>query len=630
MFAAIRWFIVVFASISSPVLAADFHVGPGQAYAGIGDVPWESLSAGDTVLIHARPAPYTEKWVINRAGTPDAPVTVRGAPDANGALPVILGEGATTRPQLNYWNEERGILKIGGSNSPPDGTPAHIVVENLHFRRARGAFSGRNGSSAYSANAAAIYVEKGNHITIRDCVLEDNGNGLFVAGATTNVLVEGNHIFGNGNINSYYEHNTYTESQSIIYQFNRFGRLCDGCQGNNLKDRSSGTVIRYNWIEGGNRQLDLVDAEGNPQILADPAYQETFVYGNILIEPDGDGNSQIAHFGGDSGETGGYRGALYFWNNTVVSTRVGNTTLLRLSTNNQTADVRNNIIYVTDSGNRLALSNSAGTLLYGWNFFKPGFVASHSPLTGAVTDIGGNVTGTSPGFLDEATQNFHLMATSPARDAAGALPAVVAGYPLDREYLKHQSWAFRPSDTQLDMGAFEYSAGGGAGKTLTVSFIGTGSGVVTSDPAGIVANTNTSHQFTQGANVNLYATPAEFSLFNGWSGACSGAGACSLTMNVDKSVTASFIEDTAHRVRIGDTANYFQTLQAAYNEAPSGACVKAWNASYYEDLSFSMNKEISLKGGYNQGYTSNSGYTVLHGILRILKGTVTVENLIIM
>jgi parallel beta-helix repeat protein len=440
-------------------LATDYHVGPGQVYINIGDVAWESLAGGDTVYIHARSTPYAEKWVLNRVGTAAAPITVRGVSDANGALPVILGEGAITRSQLNYWNEERGILKIGGSNKPADGIPAYIVVESLHFRRARGSFTGRYGTSSYSSNAAGIYVEKGNHITVRNCIMEDNGNGLFVASATTDMVIEGNYIYGNGNSGSIYEHNTYTEARNILYQYNRFGPLCGGCLGNNLKDRSSGTVIRYNWIESGNRQLDLVDAEDSSTLVNDPAYLQTFVYGNILIEPDGAGNSQIVHFGGDSGNTSIYRGTLFFWNNTIVSTRAGNTTLLRLSSNAQTADIRNNIVHVTAEGNRLALSDSAGTLRYGWNLFKPGFVNSHSGVTGSIMDLGGNVTADSPGFAGEAAQDFRLLGTSPARNAAGAPHPAAAAFPLDKEYSKHQSWAARYWDSALDIGASEYASG---------------------------------------------------------------------------------------------------------------------------------------------------------------------------
>ena len=53
-----------------------------------------------------------------------------------------------------------------------------------------------------------------------------------------------------------------------------------------------------------------------------PSYRETFVYGNVLIEFDGEGNRQMIHYGGDSGREERYRnGTLYFYHNTVVSTR---------------------------------------------------------------------------------------------------------------------------------------------------------------------------------------------------------------------------------------------------------------------------------------------------------------------
>jgi hypothetical protein len=620
--------IIAIAVLCPPLAwATDYHVGPDETYKKIGDVPWESLTAGDTVLIHARPAPYAEKWVINRVGSASAPITVRGVPDAGGALPIIHGEGATTRTQLDYWNEERGILKIGGSNKPADGTPAYIVIENLHLRRARGAFTGFKSGKSYADNAAAIYVEKGSHITVRNCVMEDNGNGLFVASATRDMVIEGNHIFGNGNMGSIYEHNTYNEAHNILYQFNRFGPLCNGCGGNNLKDRSSGTVIRYNWIESGNRQLDLVDAEGSAEIVNDPAYLQTFVYGNVLIEPDNAGNSQIVHFGGDSGKTAIYRGTLYFWNNTVVSTRAENTTLLRLSSNGQTAEVRNNIIYVTAGGNRLALSNSAGTLRYGWNLFKPGFVASHSGLTGVVTDLGGNVTAASPGFVDEAGQEFHPLAASPGRNAAGPLPAALSAYPLDREYLKHQGWQARPVDALLDIGAFEYPTGD-TEMSLTVTLAGSGSGAVGSTPAGIACGAECTGQFDYGDLVTLHAEPA-YSIFTGWSGACSGTGDCRLAMVSDRNAIAYFSKDTEHMARIGDTESYFPTLQAAYDSAHAGGTVKAWGTEFTEDLDCDQGKGVTIEGGYDTGYNNNAGFTLLDGTVTVYAGSLTVENLVI-
>jgi hypothetical protein len=46
--------------------AATYEVGPNKPLTAIGQVPWESLQAGDTVLIHWRSTPYKEKWVICR------------------------------------------------------------------------------------------------------------------------------------------------------------------------------------------------------------------------------------------------------------------------------------------------------------------------------------------------------------------------------------------------------------------------------------------------------------------------------------------------------------------------------------------------------------------------------------
>jgi len=238
-----------------------YSVGPGEPYAAIGEVPWESLAPGDTVAIHHRADDYHEKWVICRVGTPEAPIVVRGIPSPSGELPVVNGIDATTRPQLNFWNENRGVIKIGGANNPPDTMPAHIIVENLDIRSGRPpyTFTGRYGLTPYAANCAAIYIEKGEHVLIRGCILRDCGNGLFCGHLMTDLVVEGNTIQENGIEGSIYEHNTYTEAYGILFQFNHFGPLRANCLGNNLKDRSAGTIVRYNWIESGNRQLDLVD-----------------------------------------------------------------------------------------------------------------------------------------------------------------------------------------------------------------------------------------------------------------------------------------------------------------------------------------------------------------------------------
>ena len=79
--------------------------------------------------------------------------------------------------------------------------------------------------------------------------------------------------------------------------------------------------------------------------------------------------------------------------------------------------------------------------------------------------------------------------------------------------------------------------------TLSVAKAGTGSGTVTSSPTGISCGGDCSEAYTDGTSVSLTATPASGSTFGGWSGACSGLGACNLNMTANQSVTATFTAD---------------------------------------------------------------------------------------
>lgn len=453
------------AAIYTP--AATYVVNPGTSLPTIAFVPWASLQPGDTVLIHWKATPYKEKWVICRQGTAELPITIRGVPNASGELPVIDGNGALTPVDLNYPSGQRGVIKIGSANIPADTMPKYIVIENLEIRSAHPdyQYTDHHGQTqTYSSAASSIYVEKGENITIRNCKMHDSANGFFVASSddtvSRNILVEGNYIFGNGISGSAFQHNNYTAAIGITFQYNRFGPLRAGSIGNALKDRSAGSVIRYNWIESGNRQLDLVDGEDSVQIRNDPAYRKTFVYGNLLIEPDGAGNSQITHYGGDSGTVANYRkGTLYFYNNTVVSTRAGNTTLFRLSSNEENCDARNNIFYNTAAGTSLAMIDDTGVLSISHNWIKPGWRVSHGTATGTVNNNGTQVQGASPGFVSEAGQQFKLLSTSQAVNAGTALHPDAAGlHSLFSQYLKHQGSEPRPVNGALDIGAYEFSS----------------------------------------------------------------------------------------------------------------------------------------------------------------------------
>ena len=477
-----RLFLLALVLLSSSPLAsaATYEVGAGKPYATPSAVPWESLQPGDLVLIYWQATPYRDKWVICRQGTAAAPIVVRGVPGPAGERPVIDGNGAVTRLALDYWGETRAVIKIGGASIPADTMPKYIVVEGLDIRSGRPpyAFTDDAGANAsYVNNAAAVWIEKGENITIRNNILHDSGNGLFVSSAEPNIsrtiLIEANYIYDNGNVGSIYEHNTYAEALGITYQLNRFGPLRAGAGGNNLKDRSAGLVVRYNWIEGGNRQLDLVETD-SATIQGDPSYRTTHVYGNVLIEPDAAGNRQITHYGGDNGTTSKYRkGTLHFYQNTLVSTRTDRTTLFRLSTNDEHADARNNIFYpAAHTGSNLSLLDDTGILNLTHNWFKAGYVGGFSVVSGAITDDGTSVIGNSPGFISEASQDFRLTQTSDAVNegtvlASGALPVV-------SEYVKHLGGQARPNDGVSDLGAFEMQDGQPADLAVTTSSLPNG------------------------------------------------------------------------------------------------------------------------------------------------------------
>ncbi len=87
-------------------------------------------------------------------------------------------------------------------------------------------------------------------------------------------------------------------------------------------------------------------------------------------------------------------------------------------------------------------------------------------------------------------------------------------------------------------------------RKLTVTKAGNGSGTVTSAPVGVNCGATCSFTFNQGEVVSLTVTPAAHAEFTGWSGACTGVGACEVTLgSANAAVTATFAKVT-HAVSV--------------------------------------------------------------------------------
>jgi ABC-type phosphate transport system substrate-binding protein/Fe-S cluster biogenesis protein NfuA len=75
---------------------------------------------------------------------------------------------------------------------------------------------------------------------------------------------------------------------------------------------------------------------------------------------------------------------------------------------------------------------------------------------------------------------------------------------------------------------------------LKVKKAGTGSGTVTSNPVGINCGGDCEEEYEEGKEVELTPSADAGSKFVEWGGACSGTGACKVTMTAAKEVTATF------------------------------------------------------------------------------------------
>ena len=110
---------------------------------------------------------------------------------------------------------------------------------------------------------------------------------------------------------------------------------------------------------------------------------------------------------------------------------------------------------------------------------------------------------------------------------------------------------------------------------LTVQAAGAGGGTISSNPAGINCGQACSASFSSGTQVTLTASPAANSFFTGWSGACSGTGACKVTLTQNASVMANFSVSPALTVALSGNG----TGSVASN--PSGiSCGKTCTASF--------------------------------------------------
>jgi len=141
--------------------------------------------------------------------------------------------------------------------------------------------------------------------------------------------------------------------------------------------------------------------------------------------------------------------------------------------------------------------------------------------------------------------------------------------------------------------------------TLTVTKAGPGSGTVTSSPAGIDCGATCAASFTNGTMVTLTATPDPGSTFTSWGGDCTGTGPCTVTMDQDRAVTATFdiVAQPGPRVLKQDAVASLQALLPTGDEQADRKIQRAIN-----EINDSLEPQLWL----DDSHLTDKGKRVFH------------------
>jgi alpha-tubulin suppressor-like RCC1 family protein len=145
--------------------------------------------------------------------------------------------------------------------------------------------------------------------------------------------------------------------------------------------------------------------------------------------------------------------------------------------------------------------------------------------------------------------------------------------------------------------------------TLAVVREGAGTGRATSNPAGIDCGSTCSAAYDQNSVVTLRAAPDAGSTFEGWGGACSGAGDCTVTLTANTTVIARFGLAQVSRFTLSVTRDGVGSGEI-HSDPPGIQCGTACAASYDDDTVVTLTAVpgyLSVFAGWSGGGCSGTG-----------------------
>lgn len=464
-----------------PTNALDFEIGPGKPYTDIDQVPWEFLLPGDRVFIYHRPTPYKKTIVINSSGTSDAWIEIIGVRDpVTGAMPILDGDGAICAPgqHVDVYDGAAlitfGHMTTGTYGMVEGAKPRYIHVtglelQNAHPTKSRTKKSGTTGP--WGEFASAFYGIGFDNICIQGNKMHDCGLGIFVNSIigerfqSRNLHVCNNWIYNCSSVGSYSTHSAYTECIGSLYEHNYLQRVISSSNGDTVKERSTGVVFRYNYIETSANAISLRDpsSENSNQngwlevqaldSLGELMINSAFVYGNTFVNRGGSPQSIVVIGDGANAE---YRqGSLYFYSNVVVSIVDGVSGYTGIfydpyriplfglpSTRSPITVVARNNLFYTDKATNSGIQPQFGIFYWqGLADFQSNWInefVNTAYDTAYVTTLarGNRFDGTglgglqestaSPGFVGMGASDFSLLESSPFFNLNAALPTAAS------------------------------------------------------------------------------------------------------------------------------------------------------------------------------------------------------------
>ncbi len=132
-------------------------------------------------------------------------------------------------------------------------------------------------------------------------------------------------------------------------------------------------------------------------------------------------------------------------------------------------------------------------------------------------------------------------------------------------------------------------------RTLSLNVAGDGSGTVKLTPPGVETTISISRKYDHGVTVTLQASAYTGSTFAGWSGACSGTGSCTIKMDQNRSVTATFDKDESTEEKTLSVSKS-GTGSGTVTSSPSGI-----NCGTICSTTFNHGTSVSLTATPNSG-----------------------------